>query len=106
MWQDLTHGFNRANDSATEPLTTSSGLEFQVTPTFFSPQCSMIAFMLEGFCVPPPWTSTHTSTPASAADLAQGTSDLPICSSVFSCGTSFGNPLGLTFTPRAPRSRA
>src|SRR5262245_51442014 len=104
MWQERIHGQSSLNDSATEPPLTSLALLFQVTPTLAWPQCSMIFFMLAGSAVPRPCTSTHTSTPASAAALPQGISDLPICSSVFSTATPLGRALGRTLTPRPPRS--
>src|SRR5262245_41986960 len=106
MWHDLSHGESILNDSATEPPLTSVPLEFQQTPTAGWPQCSMIVFMFGGFCVVWPGTSTKISTPASAAALPQGTSDLPICSSVFSTDAPRGTVFGRTFTPFAPRSWA
>src|SRR3954447_14244230 len=102
MWHDRTHGRSRWKYSATDLFLMSVGLEFHVSPTFGWPQCSMIVLQRGGCDVPPPWTSTQISTPASAAAWPHSISDLPICSSVFSTGTSFGSPLGRTLTPRPP----
>ena len=44
--------------------------------------------------------------PLSCANWPHSRSDLPICSSVFSSGTSFGSPLGRTFTLGDPMSFA
>src|SRR5215472_10469759 len=106
MWQERTHGRSSLKYSATEPSLMSSRLEFQVSPTFGWLQCSMIVLTYGGCAVPRPWTSTQISTPASAAALPHGTRALPICSSVFSTGTSLGRPLGRTLTPRPPMSAA
>ena len=51
-----------------------------------------------------PCTSSWMWTPWSWAKVPHSRSDLPICSSVFSSGTSFGRPFGRTFTLGDPRS--
>src|SRR5262245_46844362 len=105
MWHDLTHGHSSLKYSATEPFFTSVlSFEFHVRPTLLWPHSSMIVFMCGGCAVPWPWTSTQISTPASAAALPHGTSDLPICSRVFFASTPLGRSLGRTFTPLPPMS--
>src|SRR5262245_55863626 len=106
MWHDLIHGFSSSKYSLTLPSFMSSLLEFQVTPTLSCLQCSIIVLTCGGWAVPRPWTSTQISTPASAAALPHGISDLPICSSVLAVSTFGGSRLGRTFTPLPPMSAA
>src|SRR5215472_15367662 len=106
MWQERSHGRSRWKYSATDLSLMSLAFEFQVMPTLGWPQASMTVLTYGGWAVPLPWTSTQISTPASAAALPHGTRALPICSSVFSTGTSLGRPLGRTLTPRPPMSAA
>ena len=88
------------------PSFTSVSFEFQVTPTAGWPQASMIFRMRTGRRVSSPWTSHQISTPFSRANFPHSASDFPICSRVFSSGTSFGRPFGRTLTAFAPRSFA
>src|SRR5262245_25053678 len=104
MWHDLIHGQSSSKYSFTLPSFRSVALEFHVSPTLLCLQCSIIVLTCGGWAVPRPCTSTQISTPASAAALPQGISDLPICSSVFSTLTSLGRSLGRTFTPFPPMS--
>src|SRR4051812_29633248 len=104
MWHDRIHGQSSSKYSFTLPSFMSSLLEFHVSPTLLCLQCSIIVLTYGGCAVPRPCTSTQISTPASAAALPHGMSDLPICSSVFSTLTSFGSALGRTFTPLPPTS--
>ena len=106
MWQQRMNGRRSANDSATDPLATSVSFEFHVTPTARWPHASMIRRIRAGILVWSPWTSHQISTPLSAAKPPHSASACPICSSVFSSGTSFGSPFGRTFTARAPMSFA
>ena len=53
-----------------------------------------------------PCTSSWMRTPASVAACAHSRIERPICSSVFSSGTSLGRPFGRTFTLGQPRSFA
>ena len=106
MWQQRMKGRRSANDAATEPSATSVSFEFQVRPTLGWEQTSMIRRIRDGTFVWSPWTSTQISTPWSRAKAPHSASARPICSSVFSSGTSFGSPFGRTLTPRAPMSFA
>src|SRR5262245_52497322 len=104
MWHDLIHGRSSVKYSLTEPSFTSVALLFHVSPTLLWSVCSIIVLTCGGCDVPAPWTSSQISTPAPSAALPHWRSDRPICSNVFSTGTSLGSPLGRTLTPLPPRS--
>src|SRR5262245_40516045 len=104
MWHDFTHGLSSLKYSATDLFLMSAGSLFHVTPTLGWLACSMMVLMCGGWSVPLPWTSTQISTPASAAALPHGISDLPICASVLATGTLSGKLLGRTLTPLPPMS--
>ena len=105
MWHDLTHGRSseRLGDGAV--LTRRSGFEFQVRPTFLWPQCSMIVLHVRrvlraGAVDLDPDLDARVRRRLAARDRAPCRS-APASSPT---GTSFGRPLGRTFTPLPPRS--